>query len=109
MTEVRTRHVRARISEDQLQSAVIDMARLYGWKVCHFRPARNATGWDTPLQGDPGAPDLLMARAGRVLLVELKSDTAKLMRDQEEWQQAAGSLVWRPAQWLDGTIQKVLQ
>lgn len=98
-----------RISEAQLQSAVIDLATLQGWRVCHFRAARAGDGWAVPLQGHPGFPDVALARAGVVLLVELKSDTGKLTQDQEAWQKAAGSLVWRPQDWTDGTIEAALR
>lgn len=87
------------MSEADFQRAVIDAARLAGWKVCHFRPGMTQRGrWVTPMQGDKGAPDLILAKAGRVLLAELKSDKGKTTPEQEAWLAAAGGhgRVWRP-------------
>jgi hypothetical protein len=58
--------------EDDWASWVITRAKEHGWRVHHARPARSGRGWRTPVQGDVGAPDLLLARAGEVLHVELK-------------------------------------
>lgn len=92
------------MTEAELQSAVIDLARMCGWRVAHFRPARTETGWVTPVAGDgKGFPDLVLVR-DRVLFVELKSATGRLSEDQVAWLQelaAAGAdaRVWRPGDW----------
>lgn len=106
---VRATHL-SRISEAHLQDAVIQLATLHGWLVMHTRPGRTGAGaWTTPIQGDPGFPDLVFARRGTVLFVELKSDRGRLTRDQEAWAAALQtSIVWRPADWIDGTIGKAL-
>jgi len=77
---------------------VVQTARLYGWRVSHQRPARTAAGWRTAIEGDRGAPDLLLARGGVVLLVELKTDRGRLGPGQAEWLAALGphAAVWRP-------------
>jgi hypothetical protein len=50
-------------TEDEFQTAIITAARLMKWtRIVHFRPARTKHGWQTPLQGDNGFPDLLMIR-----------------------------------------------
>ena len=89
--------------EADFQSAVIDLARLRGWKVSHSRPAWTAKGYRTAIQGDKGVPDLLLARRGFVLHVELKSDRkdSKLTAEQAEWRDALGDSwrLWRPANW----------
>jgi hypothetical protein len=97
------------LTEEAWQNQVIDLARLFGWHVHHTRPARTARGWATPIQGHKGFPDLVLARAGRVIFAELKTDTGRLRPEQQEWQQeltAYGSedadpthevYVWRPA------------
>lgn len=36
------------VTEAQFQAAVVDLARLAGWRVAHFRPARTSHGWATP-------------------------------------------------------------
>ncbi len=57
--------------EADFQAQVIDLLHLHGWVVAHFRPARTAKGWITPVAADgAGFLDLLAvhARPGRVLL-----------------------------------------
>jgi len=49
------------------------------------------------MQGDVGFPDLVLARAGKVIFAELKSETGKLSPTQREWANALGTLrIWRP-------------
>lgn len=112
------------MTEAQLQSAVIELAHILGWKVAHFRPALTARGWRTPVQADgAGFPDLVMVRGlradGRLLFVELKSDTGRISSEQDAWMTAllaatfdtvhVNLYVWRPKQWLDGTIERLLR
>ena len=87
------------MSEDDLKAAVIQLARDNGWRVCHFRPAKTEKGWRTPIEGDKGLPDLVLARRGVVLLAELKSATGRLTDGQKEWLEHLGAMgcVWRPA------------
>ena len=56
-----------RLTEAQFTAQVIRLAMLYGWQVCHFRPAKTARGWRTAIQGHVGAPDIIAARNGRVI------------------------------------------
>lgn len=87
-----------RVSEADWQSWVIDVARLHGWRVAHHRPARTVHGWRTPIEGDPGVPDLILARAGEVLLAELKTDRGRPTAEQRAWLGALGDhgALWRP-------------
>jgi hypothetical protein len=97
-------------SEAEFTSAVIDLARLLGWRVTHFRPAQVRPGkWVTPLQGDPGFPDLVLARDGVVILAELKSDKGRLGPGQPEWAEQIGAQyrLWRPRDL--GQIRQELQ
>jgi hypothetical protein len=71
-TEARRALLHRAMTEDELQSAIIKAARLRGWMVAHFRPAKTEKGWRTPVQGDAGFPDLVLARNGRVYFLELK-------------------------------------
>lgn len=89
------------MNESDFQTRVIDAAILYGWRVAHIRPARTAKGWRTPYIGHIGLPDLIMARGGRVIVAELKSDTGKPTLDQRAWIDAAGTCgyLWRPRDW----------
>lgn len=101
-----------RCTEAQFQDMVIDLARLCGWRVAHFRPGRTAKGWRTPVSGDGGGfPDLVLLRGPDQLVVELKSQTGRLSVEQNAWLNAfrlAGvdARIWRPADWAE--IQQTL-
>ncbi|WP_107661249.1 PDDEXK family nuclease [Nocardia suismassiliense] len=96
-------------TEKEFQERVMDLAKLQGWLVVHIRPAYRQSGKvSTPYTGDSGLPDLILARAGVVLLVELKSEKGKPTAEQLRWLKAAGpnGYLWRPSDWA--TIQDVL-
>lgn len=92
-----------RATEGEFQEAVITLAKLNGWMVAHFRPARTENGWRTPMTGDKGFPDLVLARAGRVVFAELKAHGKRLSKEQQDWAAAlsgdnerAEVYTWRP-------------
>lgn len=98
------------LTEVQLQEMIIARAKALGWHVHHTRPARRIDGsWSTPIQGDAGFVDLVLARNGRVLLVEVKAEKGRLSKVQAKWLTELGigtSLqfdhfhevyVWRPS------------
>lgn len=91
-----------KISERALQSAVVELAHWYGWKVHHTRAAQMPSGrWATPIQGDNGFPDLVLLRPGELIFVELKSAIGKTSPAQDDWLDwltRAGQevYVWRP-------------
>lgn len=89
------------ISEADFQTTLLDYARLRGWMCTHFRPARTVKGWATALQGDPGFPDLVLARDGVVLVAELKRHGKKASPAQLRWLAAVGACgrLWGPANW----------
>jgi hypothetical protein len=90
------------LTEDQFQKRVIETAKLYGWKVSHFRAALTRSGrWATPVQGHKGFPDLVLARAGRIIVAELKTDKGRVSPEQKEWLAALGEYgrLWRPRDW----------
>ena len=95
--------------ERDFQSAVIEAARALGWTVAHFRPARTAHGWRTPVQADgKGFPDLCLVR-DRVLFIELKADGGRLTHEQAAWVSklrwgGAEVYVFRPDDW-DEVVQ----
>lgn len=102
------------LTERAFQRQVTDLAELRGWEYVHFRPARTADSWRTPVQGSLGRgwPDLVLARGSEVLAVELKSDRAKPTPEQTRVLavlEGAGirCAVWRPADW--STIEDVLR
>lgn len=65
-------------SEADLQSAILDLAQLRGWRCLHVRPGRTTAGWRTPIQGDAGWPDLTLCRPPRLLALELKSTRGRV-------------------------------
>jgi hypothetical protein len=92
------------MSEDDFKRKVIELAKWNKWLVTHFHPVKLPSGrWATPLEGDAGLPDLVLARDGVVLLAELKSDTGKPTPEQVQWLTAAGQhgRLWAPADWQD--------
>lgn len=102
------------MTENDLLRGVLDMARLFSWRSAHFRPAKTAHGWRTPVQGDgEGWPDLFLVRGGRRIAAELKSDKGRLTDEQSAWLEAlarAGVEVhlWRPVDYPE-RIAEVLQ
>lgn len=99
------------MSEDQLQTIVMETAKLLGWVVVHHRPARTADGWRTAIQGQKGFPDLVLARDGEVMFRELKRQKGKPDEGQIIWLEALGEYggIWRPADWFSGRIQNELR
>jgi len=96
-----TRMLRA-VTEADFLAQVIDLARLLGYRVAHFRPAFTARGWRTPVQGDgAGFPDLVLVGRGRVIVAELKRELGSVTPDQSSWLAAFAAAgveahVWRP-------------
>ena len=93
----------AEISEAEFQKAVIQLAKLHGWKVMHTQPAQIRPGkWITPTTGDQGFVDLVMAHPYRgTIFVELKTDKGVVSNTQWDWINALEDSgeevhVWRP-------------
>ena len=103
------------MSEDDLLTAVLDMARLFGLHVAHFRPAKTERGWRTAVQADgKGYPDLTIVGLGGVLSRELKSATGPSSAEQKVWAAkltgaGADFAVWRPADLRSGRIERELR
>ena len=79
------------MTEKQFQLQIVMAARANGWKVYHTYDARRS---------EPGFPDLVLVR-DRVLYRELKTDTGRVSKAQQEWADAltkagADFKVWRP-------------
>jgi hypothetical protein len=94
------------LREAQWQQRVLDLAKLCGWRVAHFRPGRTSTGWRTAVEADgAGFPDLTMVREGRLLFVELKSERGRVTPEQRVWLAALSAVpgvetyLWRPSDW----------
>lgn len=81
-----------RQSEREFQREVVKRALLFGWKVYHTYDSRRSAA---------GFPDLVMVR-DKVIFVELKTETGKLSKEQEDWIGALANAsmeahVWRPS------------
>lgn len=74
------------MSERELQDNVVELAQHLGWLVHAERPAWTEKGYRTPIQGNAGFPDLVLAnyffivrnQPQKVLFVELKSEMGEL-------------------------------
>ena len=92
------------MSEQALQQAVIQLARLLGIEWYHTHDSRRSK---------KGFPDLVLC-GSRVLYRELKTQVGKLTAEQERWaarlQQASQDwAVWRPADLRSGRILNELR
>ncbi len=94
------------MTEDGFLRTVLDMARLFGWRAMHIRPAWTKKGWRSPVQGpgSKGFPDLVLLKKEKFLVRELKTDKGKLDADQEAWlkelrEAGVDAGVWRPRDW----------
>jgi hypothetical protein len=111
------------ITEAAFQDTVVELAKYHGWRIAHFRPARTEKGWRTPMTGDPGFPDLVMVRRGRLVFAEMKRQSGRTTAEQGAWlsdlafvgHRGAGIaeypvvvevFVWRPSDWDE--IERVL-
>jgi hypothetical protein len=95
------------VTEAELQSDILDLARRCNWLAFHVRDSRKSTG--------PGFPDLVLVHktTGRVIWAELKDEKGRVSAKQAEWLaalQAGGHTagVWRPRHWHAGLIQNAL-
>ena len=82
------------LSEKEFQRKLVKAAKKMGWMV--FHPV-------DPKRSEPGFPDLVLVRAGRIILAELKTREGKLTASQSTWLLEAGghSRLWRPEDWSD--------
>ena len=94
------------MSEAELQAAVIELARWSGWAYMHITDSRRSAA--------VGFPDLVLVhrRTGCLVFAELKAEKGKLTDEQHAWLTSLGkqhqAVVWRPADWESGEIQRVL-
>jgi len=99
------------MTEADLLLSIRQLARLTGWRCYHTRYS---------LGSDPGFPDLVLVRLGRVIFAELKSERGKLTPAQQEWMEElelaenrSGETVqvrlWRPDDWLSGKVEETLR
>lgn len=99
-----------------LLPAVIDLCRLFGLRVAHFRPVQDVNGrWRTAVAGDgAGFPDLIIVGPGGQLVRELKSAGGTVEPGQQLWLDAFAAAgcdvkVWTDKDLLSGLIARELQ
>ena len=68
--------IRARMSENEFQLWVTDLADLYGWRWYHTHDSRRSNA---------GFPDLVMVRSGVLIFAELKSQRGRSTAEQQSW------------------------
>lgn len=91
------------MTEADLQNSLRDLARRFGWLTYHTHDSRRS---------DPGFPDTVLTRGGRLIFAELKSDKGRLRPEQMAWLCALREtcdvlhpsrqvqvFVWRPRDW----------
>ena len=90
-------------TEKGFMLAVIELAKLKGWKYYHtYSSMRSVAGF----------PDLCMCRDNRIIIAELKTAKGKTTVEQEKWLEKlnntpAAVYIWRPSDWE--LIEKVLR
>jgi hypothetical protein len=104
MKKIRSRKAQQR--EKEFQRAVIEYAKMMGWRVHHTLPAITQSGrWITPVQGDVGFPDLVLCRPPRLIIAELKRAGGKVSVAQRDWLSALRACdgvecyIWYPSDW----------
>lgn len=91
------------MTENELKTIVLQLARRQGWQVFHM-VADNIRG----SQGR-GYPDLTLARDGEVQWMELKAEAGKLTAEQAGWQLALPRCeVIRPSDLARGRVEELL-
>jgi len=95
--------------ERELSQIIFDAARKLRWLVARY-PTFRAT------QTTSGFPDLVMVRKGRLIFAELKREGKDPTEEQRDWLEELRSIafnvqayVWRPRDWMDGTIEELLR
>ena len=64
------------MTEAELLDTLRQAARMSGWLTYHALRSEGS---------EPGLPDLIMVRDGRLLLWELKSATGRVSKEQQKW------------------------
>jgi len=78
--------VAKRISETAFASQVESLLNMFHWHWAHFRPARTAKGWRTPVSGKgKGFLDYVALRPPRIIIAELKDAYKPMTPEQQEW------------------------
>jgi len=97
------------MTEDELLREVQKLAKLNGWLFTHFRSVRTPTGYRTPLQGDPGFPDVVLAKFEcKPIFLELKTEKGVVSKEQAVWLSELHGNVLRPSglEWLANKLKE---
>ena len=106
------------VSEAEFQTAVVELAELCGWLLCHFHDSRrevrrrDGTRLFIGDKATSGFPDLVLVRPPEVMFIELKSERGRMTANQKKWREALSRCtgvrycLWRPSDW--GEIERVL-
>lgn len=99
----------AMVVEDDFLNAVLAYLETQEWLACHTRDSRTVN------KRGVGFPDIVAARNGRVVFIELKTMNGRVSAEQKIWhaaidgRNAGGGLemyVWRPCDWP--TIERIM-
>lgn len=92
------------ITEKEFLAQIKALAKLHGWRVYHTHDSRRS---------DPGFPDLVLVRRGRLIFAELKVGKNKMTLPQVDWLADLGlvggrveTYCWHPNDWA--AIEKIL-
>lgn len=93
--------------EAALKEHVVNIAHRYGWLVFSLPVAQQRR----PVKDASGFPDMVMARDGQVILIELKQESAGLSPHQKLWHGELGSFVHviRPSDLYNNRLWELLQ
>ncbi len=91
------------MTENELKHAVLRIARLNGW-MQYNQPQRAMRS-----AGDHGFPDLVLARGGRAVFMELKTEVGLQTALQHAWSQELPNYhLIRPRDLASGLVNEVL-
>ena len=90
-------------NESHFTDSIRKAARVFGWRTYHTRFSKGS---------EPGFPDLVVTKRGKLIFAELKTERGKLTDPQREWlksleESGQDVFVWRPSDW--DTILELLQ
>lgn len=88
MAAQRIRNPKGELLEHGWMLQVVQLARLGGWRVFHAPDNRPSgrTGRPQQVLGETtGFPDLIMVRGHSIIAAELKTDTGRMGRGQQDW------------------------
>ncbi len=102
------------MTERELETGVLQVAAVLGYRAHAERPAWSSKGYRTPIRGNKGWPDLVICGHGRFLVRELKVGKNLLSGEQvaslEELRAAGADVgVWTDGMWLSGEIEAELR